>query len=909
MTKGIWFLSTGLMALAAPVAAQETPSPAPPAPQAQADGSVAQGDIIVTATRRSQALSDVPLAVSAVTSESLQNSGASDLRQLNQLSPSLLVSSTESEASAAAARIRGIGTVGNNAGLESSVATFIDGVYRSRTGTGMTELGAIDRIEVLRGPQGTLFGRNASAGLIHVITAKPKFEDEGTAEASYGNYDYWRGQIGLTGPINDMIAYRIDGVYTKRDGFLRDVVSKRDVNNRDRWLARGQLLFVPNDQLEIRIIGDYAKRNEECCAAVYLPAADVTLNPDGTLNYLPSSVAAFERAFRDPAGNPGVVSDDPFARDVSITPGRTYRSDVRDWGLSGEINYDLDFAKLTSITAYRDWHLVRGQDADYNNLDLLVRPDGGYLQGFKTFTQELRLQGDAFGGVLDWLVGAYYADEKLSLEDNLQYGSQYGGFYSCLVGGQISPTGIMPGSAGCLSPALRAGLNSGLSALGAAGPTIVSGLDNLSTINGAGNGADRYKQDSRNYAFFTHNVVNLSDQLSLTFGLRYTNERKKLDATFAGSPGAATACAANVALLTPLLASPSATLRTLAGTIRSLSCVLPPITPGSSISDTKKEDQLTGTAVLSFKPTPELLTYASYSKGYKAGGYNLDRQALNVAAPGGITGAQLQFQPEKVDAFEIGAKYNGRGFDINIAAFYQLFEDFQLNAFTGTAFIVENIEGCSMLAEGDASDSDNITTTGLCTGKSKAGVVSKGVEIEAFMRPSRYFTTNIGFTYADTKYRSNLSGVDGRPLAVAFFQLPGRRLSNSGLYTITGAAGWTPPIGGSGLSGLVYADFRYQSELNTGSDLDVEKIQQGVMIVNARVGLRGPESRWGIELWAQNLLDTDYKQVGFDAPIQPGGSFNTIRGVQSGFQARRNQLFNAFLAEPRTYGVTVRTKF
>jgi hypothetical protein len=188
-------------------------------------------------------------------------------------------------------------------------------------------------------------------------------------------------------------------------------------------------------------------------------------------------------------------------------------------------------------------------------------------------------------------------------------------------------------------------------------------------------------------------------------------------------------------------------------------------------------------------------------------------------------------------------------------------------------------------------------------------VVSKGVEIEAFMRLAPYFTTNLGFTLSDTKYRKNLTGVDGRPLPVAFFQLPGRRLSNSGLYTITGAVGWTPPIGDAGLSGLIYADFRYQSELNTGTDLDLEKYQQGVMIVNARVGLRGRESRWGIELWAQNLFNVNYTQVGFDSPIQPGGSFNNIRGVQNGFQAARNQLFSAFLAEPRTYGVTVRTKF
>ena len=899
MKRTSWAISAGLMAIAAPAMAQDAGPPVAAGGEGEA-----QSDIIVTATRRSQALSDVPLAVSAVTAQSLQNSGASDIRQLNQLSPSLLVSSTQTEAAASVARIRGIGTVGDNPGLESSVAMFIDGVYRSRTGTGFTELGAVDRIEVLRGPQGTLFGRNASAGMIHVITAKPSFEDEGTAELSYGNYDYWRGQIGLTGPINDKLAYRLDGVYTKRDGFLTDVISGRDINNRDRWLARGQLLFAPNDQVDVRIIADYTKRDEECCTGVLLPAADLTRNPDGTLNSLPSTLVAFEQALG------AVINDDPFRRNVSITPGRSYRSDVRDWGVSGEINYDMDGVKLTSITAYRDWRLARAQDADFSNLDLFVRPDDdNYRQSFKTFTQELRLQGEAFGGVLDWLVGAYYADEKLNLQDNLRYGSQYGSFYSCLLASQVG--GLAPGQPGCLSPAVRAGLQNPLGPLGTAGAAIVDGFDRLSTVNGVDAGFDRYRQDSRNYAFFTHNVVNITDRLSLTAGLRYTNERKKLDATFNGSSAAATACATSVAQLIPIRdnAALSATTRALAGGLVGFTCVLPPVAPGTMLADTKKEDQLTGTIVLSFRPIPDLLTYASYSKGYKAGGFNLDRQSLLVFAPGGPSARQLRFEPEKVDSFEIGAKYDGRSFDLNIAAYYQLFKAFQLNSFSGTAFIVENIEGCSALTGGDAADSDNSDLTGACAGKGRAGVVSKGVEIEAFLRPARNVTANFGATLSDARYRDNLTGVNGRPLPSAYFQLPGRRLANAAQYTITGALGWTPPIGGAGLSGLIYADFRYQSEINTGSDLDLEKLQQGVMTVNARVGLRGPESRWGIELWAQNLFDADYRQLAFDTPIQPGGAFNTIRGLRNGFVARRNQLYSAYLAEPRTYGVTVRTQF
>src|SRR5262249_740716 len=152
-----------------------------------------------------------------------------------------------SEAGAGVARIRGIGTVGDNPGLESSVGVFIDGVYRSRAGVALTELGPLDRIEVLRGPQGTLFGRNTSAGPVLIITAQPRFTSEAGGQIDIGNYDMRRVELSLTGPITDTLAARVDGVYLKRDGFLKDDISGRRVNDRDRWMVRGQLLFQPND--------------------------------------------------------------------------------------------------------------------------------------------------------------------------------------------------------------------------------------------------------------------------------------------------------------------------------------------------------------------------------------------------------------------------------------------------------------------------------------------------------------------------------------------------------------------------------------------------------------------------------------------------------------------------------------
>ncbi|HET9810555.1 MAG TPA: TonB-dependent receptor [Sphingomicrobium sp.] len=960
MRKSVWLLSAACLGLSVPAYAQEAQEGVQPqpesAPQTESASSqtgtggdqtsgqqqATEGEIIITANRRNEALSDVPIAVSAVTSESLENSGANDLRQLTQLSPSLLVSSTQSEAGGAVARIRGIGTVGDNPGLESSVGLFIDGVYRSRTGVGLGELGAVDRIEVLRGPQGTLFGRNTSAGLIHVITARPRFQTEAYGQLDIGNYDLRRVEVGATGPVSDDLAARIDAVYLKRDGFLRDVISGRDLNDQDRWMLRGQALYQPSEDLSLRIIADYSKRDEECCGAVYLPAFDVTAS--GTE---PSSFAEMMRDLG------ATIIDDPSERDMAITPGRSYRSDVKDGGLSAEFVYDLGAAEITSITAYRYNKYVRGQDSDFNDLDILFRDDdGGSFNRFKTFSQEIRVQGNS--GRLDWLVGGYYANEKLRVRDNLSYGDDYLRYINCyaaLTPGSGVEFAFDPSSPVCLNePALAqaqsdlaggiALLTAGIASLEAAianpltPAELIPGLQaqlagyqaqlaiysaqaqTLGIVNANPNSPgfgsianflglpgdnpfdgflmdDLYNQTSNNFALFTHDIFALTDQIDLTVGLRYTHEKKKLAAELTGDNPFCTAISSS-----PL------------SDLQQLPCVIPGL-PGGSFTDTdsKTENKLSGTVVLSYKPTPDLLTYASYSRGYKAGGYNLDRQSLpRVGVTGTVapdaTLADLQFEPETNDAFEIGAKYNGRGFDVNVAAFHQVFDNFQLNLFNGISFEVANVNSCSDDLEG--ADIDNDSTTGACDGKLRGGVKSQGVELEIFARPMRDLSINFGTTYANTRYRHDLVGADGEPTSSQLFQLPGRRISNSSEWTSTASLTWTPPIGGTGLTGLFYVDGRHMSRYNTGSDLDLEKTQDAYTVVNARVGIHGRDDMWAVELWARNLFDKDYVQVAFDAPLQGSGA---TRGVEQGFYDRSTQLFGAFLAEPRTFGLTLRARY
>ncbi len=872
MRTTLFLLSAAFSALSLPALAQE-------APQSKA---VDDGDapIIVTATRRSEILTDVPLAVSAVSAQSLQNSGATDIRALNQLAPSLLISGATTE-TAYSARMRGIGTVGENPGLESSVAVFVDGVYRNRTGVGLTELGEIERIEVLRGPQGTLFGRNASAGLIHVVTAGPKFDFGGHAEASYGNFNAIRLAGGVTGPIaGDTVAGRLEGVYFKRDGYVKDLISGRDLHNRDRYLVRGQLLFQPSSDLSVKLIGDYGHRNEECCASTYLQSRNLSRDLSGNLVTSANSTAALERLLG------ATINEDTLSRKVAITPGRNYGLKIDDWGVSGELNYALGNANLTSITAYRDWKATSGQDGDFNNLDIFYRD--GRKQSFKTFTQEVRLQGKAFNDRLDWLVGGYYASEKLQLVDTLKFGNDYGRYASCLVAGALGA--VSPTSPSCISPALRPLF----AASPSFGPAALTALDNIYAMNNVGANPNTFNQKDRNYALFTHNVISIiPDKLKLTLGARYTNDRKSLNAVINNNNSV---CAANLAVLT-------GSTSPFAPTLRSLACAsnLNTLVNGT-YNDVKRESQWSGTAVLSFKPVESILTYVSYSKGYKAGGFNLDQAAFVLAAP---NSSQLKFAPETVNAFEAGVKFHSRSFDLSATAYHQLFNNFQLNTFNGVSFIVETVQSCGTSLAG--KDTNLIENDSACAASDvKPGVVSDGFELEASLRPARNFHVNTAFSYTDAHYRSDLTGLGGRSFPGALFQLPGRKLSNAPTYTVTGGAGWTPELGSNGLTGLVYADFRYQSEYNTGSDLDAEKVIQGIFVLNARLGIYGRDKKWGVEFWGQNVLNKQYLQVLADAPLQGSG---TIRAVQQGLAASANQLYIGFPAEPRTYGVTVKTKF
>ncbi len=553
---------SGLFAVAA--TAQE--SDAPPAEELVIE------QIIVTATRREESVTDVPLAVSAYDAQRIELSRVTDIMELMRVAPSFHVASGQAESVGVTARIRGVGTNSDNPGLESSVGMYVDGVYRNRATVGLTELGAIERIEVLRGPQGTLFGRNSSAGVVSIITALPDPDGSGYADLSIGSYGTNRVEAGVSGSIGQDASARLDAVLFQRDGFLEDLNYDRNFNNRDRTFIRGQMVFEPSDTVRLRVIGDYTDRDENCCAAVGLIEG-------------PTS-AAIHQIAQLQTRNPNTVgiAFDPFARGATVTETSGYYQSVKEGGVSLEVDADLPFARLVSVTAKRDWETSREMDIDFSAMDMGERPHGQFNLGFETFSQEIRLNGQS--GPLDWLVGAYYADEYLPYEDALDFGLGYS-FYANGIASQAAAgigagfdgfrqlaqiDALEAGAAGIAQGAAQlsgglAGLSAGLSQLGAAlapfapllppgfplptvptipmAPTLSAmlpsfpgfgfnpwpGYEGIAGANLHGHGArDSYEQESQSWALFTHNTLELQNDFELTLGLRYTVEDKSMTA-------------------------------------------------------------------------------------------------------------------------------------------------------------------------------------------------------------------------------------------------------------------------------------------------------------------------------------------------------------------------------------------
>ncbi|OGN51718.1 MAG: TonB-dependent receptor [Caulobacterales bacterium RIFOXYB1_FULL_67_16] len=836
-------------------------------------------DIIVTAQKREQSLQDVPIVVTTLSQEVLDGAGVQDIKDLQILTPGMTVTSTQSEASTTV-RIRGAGTVGDNPGLESSVGVVIDGVYRSRNSVGFGDLGELSRIEVLKGPQGTLFGKNTSAGVINIITERPSFDPSISAELTGGNYGAMGGSVSVTGPLSDQIAGRLFVAHRERDGFY-DVNTgdgprtQTEDNNQDYWTGRGQLLILPSDEVSIRLIADYTKRDEYCCSAV-----QTRVGP--TQAFIAALTAPNGSGQAAPVAGYGTV---PFSR--TAYSNRETPQEIEDMGLSAEATIDLPSlnATLTSQTSWRDWSFQQGMDLDYTGADILYREnDGSNGYGVDNLTQEIRLAGttDKF----DWLVGLFATKEGVYRDDSYSYGADYNGFVSFLLTASVPATfgGPNPGRTGCFT-------NPRGFAVGTSGPLLgqplcVLGLTAPSAtapLFGVGKAyEDHYSQESESVALFTNNTWRVTEAFDLNLGLRYTYDSKRLLGLQdnLGTNGAA--CGGALANQNPANRLPG-TVATPAAAL-GLLC-LPwsnPLYDNRRIQEEFDDTDISGTFKASYRFNDSVMAYASYARGYKGAGYNMDRVQTGVTPD-----ASLFFDAETVDSYELGLKTTlfDRTMLLNLTYFDQKFENFQLNTFLGTAFVVESIPE----------------------------LTSRGVDADmVWFTPVEGLSFQGGVTYTDAKYGDFTANDLSNPARFAQLSLlPGARASFAPEWSVTGALAFDRSLGG-GLRGGFNLSAKYSTEYNTGSDLLPYKNQEAFTVVNGRISIGSEDERWTVDVWAQNLLQEEYTQVGFAAPLQGTAFTNTTTPQADGTYyniATDTATYNAYLGAPRTWGVTLKVKY
>ena len=819
--KKFELLSATALALfaVAPVYAQEAP---------QADDAAAEegsNDIIVTASKRAQTLQDVAISVSVTDAKTIEQSSISDLIDLQFIVPSLKVPQFNGTSQTNFV-IRGFGNGSGNIGIESSVGVFIDGVYRSKTASAISDLPEIERIEVLRGPQSTLFGKNTSAGAISIITKKPEFNWSGKATATYGNYNTREGSLSLNAGLSDTVALRLSGSFNKRDGYVSNLTTGTKINNRDRFSARYDMLFEPSDALSFRLIADYSKITEVCCGAVPIVNGPVTTGIIG--GQLGGRI-----------GDPARIYNYEIVYDSDPT------NDLVGKGISLQTDADLGFAKLTSITALRKQTDNTFLDVDFTSAKIV---DQNIDTSVKNFTQEFRLTSDG-DGPFSWLVGAFYAKEQIDKFEFIKWGTQGRAFVNGLT------SGLLP---------LLEGLQ--IASGGAApGTTYIQ--------PGQGVRVD-YGLDNKSYSLFGQADYKIGNKLTVTGGLAYLNDRKvgfmnglstdrfaQLNlnnlpnisllpiAALNTGVAASTAQLRNIALsLSPpgaTLASPIPGNYFAALGFGGFQFLSQPFNyPNATETGIEKGNKVVYMGRIAYDFSNRLNVYATYSKGWKGSAYNLSRDSRPA-----LSGVGRVAGPENVTVYEIGIKGSFPGGFVNLAVFDQTIKGFQSNGFTGTGFNLVNAGAQSV----------------------------KGFEADFSYRPVRGLTFSGGVTYLDPLYdsftRAACFSYDPRCTAgVQFRDLSGTRPLGISKWSVNLNAAYNFEIGG-GWGGYIRSEYSYASTIGTGNAIPPTFAvgRNDYNNVNMSVGIGNPDIIMA-QLWARNLTK-DKALIASFASVAQSGSF------------------------------------
>ncbi len=760
---------------AAPAMAQDAPGGGVEVDQAAASTEVAEGnDIVVVARKREERLLDVPIAITAISSENLAKAQAVDLSGVQGTIPNVNLVQGRGSASNANIFIRGVGQPDALQTFDPAVGIYVDGVYFSRIQGALINLFDVDHIEVLRGPQGTLYGKNTIGGAVNVVSRKP---DTGVLKAmgsaTYGSYD----QILLNGYVSvplvsDKLALSLAGVYDKRDGTVTDPLTGRDYNDRDTLAGRAILRATPTDRIELILEGDYT-RQRTAPTLGYATAALINADLGN------GAVTVVKPAYPYGPYN--------YHASTSLAPGQGQRLD--HWGLAFTANIELsDAFSLTSITSYRKLRPDYYIDFDATELEVA---DAFVGVNQHQFSQELQLKYDS--GPLKGVFGLYYLNERVRSHQE-------------------------------------------------------SYDDNYLRYFGAQTNFTRYIDDDQkttSYAAFGQLTYDLSEQLSVTGGLRYSKDRKEYYRT----------------------------TRTLLFGALSAPFVFPNSLPAPyNTLDHVDFEAWTPSATLSFKPTRDTLLYASASRGYKSGGFNGRVNGLGDVTQviNGVTTVVPFFKPETVWTYEAGAKgsfLNGR-VQLSGDVFYSDYENFQARIGGGTT--------------GVAGGSFPVVNAGKLR--------MWGIEAEMAVRPTREWSIRSSFGYLNSKYRQ----FDDARRAPAYSCNPtGTKITCQPAFappiTYSLASDYAIPLGSAG-SLTLGGDIRFVDKHFLSVDNRPNLMEDGYMLANAFVQYTAPGDKYYLRAGVKNLTKSVY--------LTDAQEFSSVGNIQT-----------AYYGDPRTWSVTAGFKF
>ncbi|MFT4823718.1 MAG: iron complex outermembrane receptor protein [Halioglobus sp.] len=778
--------------------------PADPDPKPSQAKSFALEEVIVTANRHAQNLQEVAISVTAFTADFFQDTGVTDLAGLEQYTPNLKIT-PGADSRSTSIRIRGIGSVGSNSGIDPSVGMFIDGVYQGRAGMSIGDLIDIERVEILRGPQGTLYGKNTAAGAISIITLKPAPEFEAQAEITYANDNRkeFRGMVNL--PLGDSDdAVRLTGFSVNSDHLYDNTFTGEGLNDANKWGVKSRFLFDTDSAGEWLITLDYSKEDTDCCgfAAIDYEGfstlnSPITNNPSAAfseqlgLNAQGTPILQYT-AFEDSEGFSPPPAD-PFSDDYWFDG--EISNKVTVGGVALEWNYDLDNdATLTLINAWRNYTSDSTYDGDFTGYNA-VR--GSTDVELDQYSSELR----------------YHVNSGDTFETQLGLYAYYSEFNSI-------------GTFNMQEPLVR---NIGIAFFYPEGSLNTD--DNLYTTT--------------SMAAFGQFTWNITDKFSATLGLRYTYEKKEREGsqiTEGLNPG-----------------FPAIDIPPVAG-------------PDVFYDDKRSDTDVSPSLNLRYFINPDLMTYASVSRGFKSGGFNQRRE---------VVGSNGEFDEEIATNYELGWKGNwlDRRLQINGTFYFINYDDFQSQGFDGSSIKVTN-----------------------------AGVLqSYGTEIEITYLPTENLLlgSSIGYTKAEyDKFENGQCTVEeafeefyivngaqgGSPGTFASCRrdLAGKPLDNAPEWNLSSYAQYDMVITDS-LVGIARLEHSYIDSYFLDSDLDPNLENDAVNLVNLRLTLTTPENDWEVAIWGRNLLGEEYYALGLDIPTLGG--------------------YTGIVAPDTTYGITARLYF